>query len=258
MRLYFKHMKLCTKSAMQYKKSFILSLISQIFVVFTYYFTIIALFDKFGNLDGYTVYDVLLTFSIVQIGFSFNETFFRGIDKFDELIINGGYDRLLVKPRSILLQLMAQQIDLIKASRLIQGIIVLVIALVNLDIVWNINKVITLILMIISSIVLFFSIFLLSASYCFFTVQALEVRNLIADGGKHMAQYPIGIFRKGFVFIFTFIIPYGFVNYYPLLYFIGKVDNVLYGYTPILVGIFLFIAMSLFNRFSKRYLSCGS
>lgn len=258
MRLYFKYMRLCVKSSLQYKKSFILALISQLFIVFSYYFSIIALFDKFGKLADYTVYDVLLTFSIVQIGFSFNELFFRGIDKFDELIINGGYDRLLTKPRSILFQIMAQEVDLIKGSRLIQGIAVLIIALVNLDIAWDINKIITLILMILSSIILFFSIFLISASYCFFTVQALEVRNLIADGGKHMAQYPIGIFKKGFVFFFTFIIPYGFVNYYPLLYFIGKVDNIMYAYTPLLVVIFLLISILLFNKFSKRYLSCGS
>lgn len=258
MKLYLKYMKLCTKSAMQYKKSFVLSFISQIFVVFTYYFSIIALFDKFGNLDGFSVYDVLLTFSIVQIGFSFNETFFRGIDKFDELIIDGSYDKFLVKPRSILLQLMAYKIDLIKCSRLIQGIIVLIVALVNLNIAWNFNKIIVLSLMISSSIILFFAIFLISASYCFFTIQGLEVRNLIADGGKHMAQYPIGIFRKGFVVFFTFIIPYGLVNYYPLLYFIGKIDNVLYGYSPILVLIFLLVGILLFNKFSKRYLSCGS
>ena len=86
----------------------------------------------------------------------------------------------------------------------------------------------------------------------------LEIRNLIADGGKHMAQYPIGIFKKGFVFFFTFIIPYGFVNYYPLLYFIDKEDNILYSHSPCFVLIFLFIGIYLFHKFSKHYVSCGS
>ena len=45
------------------------------------------------------------------------------------------------------------------------------------------------------------------AAYCFVTIKGLEVRNVFTDGGKHMAQYPIGIFRKGIVIIFTFIIP---------------------------------------------------
>ena len=62
--------------------------------------------------------------------------------------------------------------------------------------------------MILSSIVLFFAIFVLMASYCFVTVHGLEVKNLLTDGGKHMAQYPIGIFKKGVIFIFSFIISF--------------------------------------------------
>ena len=83
MKIYLDYLKLHLKSIMEYKLSFILSLISQIFVFFTYYFLIIALFQKFNNLQGYNIYEVLLTFSIIHFGFSMNETFARGIDQFD-------------------------------------------------------------------------------------------------------------------------------------------------------------------------------
>lgn len=258
MKLYFKYMHLHLKSALQYKKSFILSIISQLFVFFTYYFTIIALFNKFSNIKGFTLYEVLLTFAIIQIGYIVNESFGRGLDKFDDLIIAGEFDRILVKPRNILLQVFGYKIEIVKMTKLIQGIIILIIALVNLDISWNTMKVLTLILMIISSILIFFGIFLLAASYCFVTVQGLEVRNLFTDGGKHMAQYPIGIFNKSFIFIFTFIIPYAFVNYYPLLYLLGKSNNYLYGFSPLLILIFLIPCFLAFNLGRKHYTSCGS
>ncbi len=117
---------------------------------------------------------------------------------------------------------------------------------------------ITLILMLISSVVIFFSLFLIMASYCFVTVQALEVRNLLTDGGKHLAQYSIGIFRKGIAFVFTFIIPYAFVNYYPLLYFIGKSNNMWYMLSPLLVFIFIIPAFLSFKWGMKKYASVGS
>ena len=104
MKLYLDYLKLHFKSILEYKLSFILSLISQIFVFFTYYFLIISLFDKFSNLQGYTLYEVLLTFSIIHFGFSINETFARGIDQFDNLIIDGNFDRILLRPKNILLQ----------------------------------------------------------------------------------------------------------------------------------------------------------
>lgn len=258
MSLYIKYMKMHFKKMLQYKTSFILSCISQVFIFFTYYFTIIALFNKFSNVNGFTVYEVLLTFSIIQFGFSINEVFARGIDHFDRLVIQGEYDRILVRPRNILLQVLGFDMDFTKLSKVFQAIIILIISVINIDIVWNFSKISTLILMIISSCLIFFGIFLLSASYCFITLEGLETRNLITDGGKHMAQYPIGIFQKGFKFFFTFIIPYAFVNYYPLMYLLDRTDNSLYMYSPLLVLIFLIPCFLTFKVLSKKYTSAGS
>lgn len=258
MKVYLDYLKLHFKSIIEYKLSFILSLISQIFIFFSYYFIIIALFQKFSNLQGFSMYEILLTFSIIHFGYSFNETFARGIDQFDSLIIDGSFDRLLLRPRSILLQVVGYQIDYTKSARLIQSIIVLIVSLIKLNINWTFLKVITLIFMLLSSIAIFFGIFLLAASYCFLTVQGLEVRNVFTDGGKHIAQYPIGIFNKYFVKIFTYIIPYALVNYYPLMYFIGKSNNTYYAFLPLLVFLYLIPCFIIFNKGSKKYLSTGS
>ena len=258
MKIYFDYLKLHLKSILEYKLSFILSLCSQIFVFFTYYFLIIALFQKFSNLQGYNIYEILLTFSIIHFGFSMNETFARGIDQFDGLIIDGSFDRLLLRPRNILLQVVGYQIDYTKLARVIQSIVIMIISLIKLEIEWSILKVITLILMLLSSIAIFFGLFLLAASYCFLTIQGLEVRNVFTDGGKNVAQYPIGIFNKYFVKIFTYIIPYALVNYYPLMYFVGKVDNIYYAFLPLIVFIYIIPCFLIFNKGSKKYLSTGS
>ena len=258
MSLYFKYFKIHFKKEVQYKSSFIMSFISQFFVFFGYYFTIICLFDKFSNIKGFSMYEVLLTFGIIQFGFSFCETFFRGVDQFDDLIVNGTFDRLLLRPQNILLQVFANEVSFVKASRLIQSIIVLVIAIINIDVIWTIEKIITLISMLISGIAVFLSIFILAASYCFLTVKGLEVRNVFTDGGKHMAQYPIGIFKKGFVFFFTFIIPFGFVNYYPLLYLLDKTNNKLLIISPLITILYLIPSVIIFYKGIKRYSSVGS
>lgn len=258
MKLYFKALKLHLKSMLEYKASFIISFLSQILVFFSYYFVIISLFSKFDNIKGFTLYEVLLCFSVIQLGYSISEVFARGIDKFDNLIINGTFDQLLIRPKNIILQVLMTDADFIKLSRLIQAIIVMVIALINLDIDYTVLRVICLMLMIISAVVIFFSLFVMAASYCFITVQGLEVRNVFTEGGKHLAQYPIGVFKKGFVYFFTFIIPYAFVNYYPLLYFIGKSDNHLYAFSPLIVFLYLIPCIIIFYKGVKHYASVGS
>ena len=240
MKIYLKSLSMHLRCELQYRVSFILSFLSQILVFFSYYFALLALFTKFNNIKGFTLYEVLLCFSIIQFGFSFNELFARGIDRFDRLIISGDFDRLLLRPRSTLLQALCYDSDFVKASRLIQSIIVLIVSILHLDISWNIMRVFTLLFMF------------------FYSVQGLEVRNVFTDGGKHMAQYPIGVFSKGFVWFFTFIIPYSCVNYYPLLYFLGKSNSLLYAFSPLLVILYLIPSIFTFNLGMKRYTSVGS
>lgn len=258
MSLYLKYLKMNFKCDLQYKASFIMSFISQFFVFFGYYFTVICLFDKFSNIKGFTLYEVLLTFGIIQFGASFCETFFRGMDQFDNLIISGDFDKLLLRPRSIMLQIFGEKISFIKFSRLLQSIIVLMIVIIKIDVIWNFKRIITLIFMLVGSVIIFLSIFILAASYCFFTVKGLEVRNIFTDGGKHMAQYPIGIFKKGFVYFFTFIIPFGLVNYYPLLYVIGDANNNLFIIMPLITLIYLIFCIFLFYKGIRKYSSVGS
>ena len=256
--MYIESLKMNIKSQIEYKVSFIMDALSQFFIFFTYYFVIIALFDKFSNIRGFNVYEVLLCFSIVHFGYAFTETFFRGIDKFENLIIDGSLDRFLVRPRGILFQVLCSKISLIKAFRMLQAVIIMVIAIVNLDVTWNISKVIVLILMLIASALIFFGIFVLTASYCFITVQGLEVKNVFTDGGKHLAQYPISIYRKGIAFVFTFIIPYAFINYYPLIFFLDRTNNILYMLSPLLVFLFLIPCLLSFKIGLKHYSSTGS
>lgn len=156
MKLYVKSLSMHLKSMLEYKASFIIAFLSQIIVFFSYYFIILALFDKFDNIKGFTLYEVLLCFSIIQFGYAFCETFARGIDKFDRLIITGDFDRLLLRPKNIIVQVLSSDADFIKISRLIQALIVMIIALVNLDVTITPLKIVTLILMMISAVVIFF------------------------------------------------------------------------------------------------------
>ena len=204
------------------------------------------------------MYEILLCFGVIHFGYATCETLFRGVDHFEDRIINGTLDRFLVRPRGVLFQTICDDIDLVKIFKSIQSLIVIAIAISNLDISWNIFRIITLILMLLSSIVIFFGIYVLTASYCFITVQGLEVKNLFTDGGKYLAEYPINIYKKGIIFFFTFIIPYGFINYYPLLYIIGRNNNILYMFSPLVIILFLIPCLLCFKIGLKHYNSVGS
>lgn len=257
MKLYFKALKMHLMSELEYKSSFIMSCISQTLSFFSYLLVIVSLFGRFALIDTFSLNEVLLCFAIIRFGFTFNETFARGIDKFDRLIVKGNFDLILLRPKNIILQILISEADFVKLSRLIEIVLILIYALIKLNVELTFTKVTTLILMLLSSIAIFFGIFLLAAAYCFITIQGLEVRNIFTNGGKEMAQYPISIFNKPFVIIFTVLIPYAFINYYPLLFFLGRTNNLLYAFSPLIVFIYLIPCFIAFNLGVKKYTSVG-
>lgn len=251
-------LKQCIKIKLEYKASFIINSINQFLVFFTYYYTVVALFDKFDNIKGFNLYEIFICFGVIHFGYALSETLFRGMDRFEDHIIKGTLDRFLVRPVNVLYQVLVSEVDIIKIFKAIQALIIIGIGISNLGIKFDIFKIITLILMLISSVLVFLALFIFTASYCFLTVEGLEVKNLFTDGGKYLAQYPISIYKKGVVIFFTFIIPYGFINYYPLLYLIGKTDNKLFILSPLVTVLFVGLSILVFNLGLKRYTSTGS
>lgn len=258
MKLYFKYFVMQLKSMLEYKKTFILSAVSQIMTSVFSFVSIIFLFDKFGSIEGYTFDNILICFSVSFLGYSIAECFFRAFDHFDRMIANGEFDRILVRPKGLFLQILGNEIEFSKFGRAVAAFIIFIYTLsINPELL-KIDKIITLILMILGTIVIYGSLFILKAGITFFTTQGLEIMNIFTDGGRELTQYPLDIYQKWVKNFFTFILPMGFVNYYPLLYVIGKTDNILYLLSPILSIIIILPCYWVWRIGLKKYKSTGS
>ena len=100
MKLYFEFLSIHIKKAMQYKASFLLSVLAQLFIPLTCFWGVQFMFMRFKQVDGFTYTEVSLCYAIVLLSFSLAELFFRGFDTFDRMIGDGEFDRVLVRPRN--------------------------------------------------------------------------------------------------------------------------------------------------------------
>ncbi len=260
MRLYLKYFSIHLRSAMEYKTSFILTAIGQGLTTFFSFLTMYFLFQRFGSIKGYTFNEVLLCFSTIFMSFALAECFGRGFDAFSGIISNGEFDRIMVRPQNEILQVLGSRIELSRIGRLMQALIVFIYGIVTCGVSWNAEKILTLTLMILGGIILFFSFFMIYASICFFTIEGLEFMNIFTDGGRELAQYPLDIYKEWVLKFFTFVVPLAFINYYPFLFLIDKYEGnkFLYMLSPLIA--FLFIVPSyIFWRIGVRhYTSTGS
>ncbi|MBQ9279950.1 MAG: ABC-2 family transporter protein [Clostridia bacterium] len=259
MGLYFKSILMEIKCDLEYKLSFILMLLASAFSSFFIIFGTVLLLNKFGTIEGWTLNEIMLTTGIAVFGHVTTEMFGRGLDHFYKQVKNGLLDRILVRPRSITLQVLCSEFQLSKVGRLIEAIIVLGYGICTVHVTWTAYKVLVLCLMILGSITLFFSILLIKAAFSFWTIEGMEFMNILSDGGRDMSSYPISIYQKWFAAIFTYVIPFGCVNYFPLLYLLDK-GNVpaWYGLTPLVTLVFAGISYGIWKYGLSQYKSTGS
>ena len=258
MSLYLKYVRVHLMSQLSYRKSFILLTIGQFFVPFTIFISMTLLFQRFGTIKDWTLYEVAFCYGIINIAYSTCECIFRGFDTFSSLIRTGGFDRIMLRPRTTVLQVLGSKFEFSRVGRLFQGIIVFCVALPQLNIDWSLTKVLTLMAMLFSGFLIFSGIYILGATMCFFTVEGLEIVNIFTDGGREMAKYPLGIYRETMKIIFTYVIPFGVVNYYPLMFLLGKSDKVLHAISPLIGSLFIIPCLIIWEFGVKRYKSTGS
>ena len=73
-------------------------------------------------------------------------------------------------------------------------------------------------------VALFVGILVLQATLAFWTVESLEIVNVLTYGGVQAAQYPLNIYATWFRRLLTFGVPLACVAYYPVLAILKRSD----------------------------------
>ncbi|MBD2091220.1 ABC-2 family transporter protein [Microcoleus sp. FACHB-1515] len=261
--LYLRYIAVSFKSQMQYKISFWLQVLGQLFGTAIEFFGIWALFNRFTQIDSWTLAEVGLFYGLINVAFACADALGKGFDVFGKIIRNGDFDRLLLRPRSTVLQLFGVELTLKRIGRLAQGLTVMIWSLIMLQIPFTLSVFWLLSVALIGSIALFLGITIVQATLTFWTIESLEIMNILTYGGVETAQYPFSIYSRWLQRFFTFLIPLVCVSYFPLLAVLDKADDfsvpvwICY-VSPIAGIIFLLIALRLWKIGERHYCSTGS
>ncbi len=263
LRLYWRYVSISIKSQMEYKVSFLLQLIGNLLGTAIEFFGIWALFSRFNQIGGWTLAEVALFYGLVNLAFAVADAMGYGFDAFGKMIRTGDFDRLLLRPRSTVLQLLGIEFTLKRIGRFSQGLVVLAWALSTLQIPLTLSTFWLLSSAFIGSIALFMGIVILQATLTFWTIESLEIMNILTYGGVETAQYPFSIYSKWLQRFFTFLIPLACVSYFPLLAVLNKADDfsvpLWWCYVSPIAGLlFLSGTLKLWQMGERYYCSTGS
>jgi ABC-2 type transport system permease protein len=258
-KLYWEFAKNHMKVMMEYRIDFIIGVFSVMLEQFASIFFIKVVFDHIEQINGWSFYEILFISGIAATGRSIHHIFFDNLWTLGwQYIRPGQLDRLLIRPINPLFQIVADRLHQDGFGQLIIGLIILGTAIPQLNLAWGAVEIALLVVMIISSGLIFVAVNLFFATFSFWMIDSLPVVWAVFNLSD-FARYPLTIYHKGIRTFLTWIIPYGFTAFYPAAYFIDKSGfRELALWTPAVALVCCVIAYSFWNRGLKSFASTGS
>ncbi|MFQ5697249.1 MAG: ABC transporter permease [Myxococcota bacterium] len=262
LRVYRRITGAALRSQMQYKASFTLGMGIDFLTVFADFLPIYFLMLKFGGLEEWTILELCLLYGMVEISWAMVESLLRGFEDFGPYLIRGDVDRWLLRPRSLFMQIAAHEFELRRLGRVVQGVVVLMIGAAGLGL--GLQSWLWIATGILSGMLFFTGVVMLGAASQFWTLgQTSELQNMLTYGGSAALTYPVSIYSRWFRRAITYAVPLAFVNYFPVLAALGRVEEAGFpAWVPFLspgvcLGVLL-LARGSFALGLRRYESTGS
>lgn len=250
--------KTIMKSWFQYKVDAVLRSVA-VFLreatgIIVIYFTLL----KFDTLNGWNIHELLFLFSLLFLTYGILIIFFTGLRDFGNTVRNGSFDRLILRPRGLLFQLIFSNADWFAAmGHGGLGVCLFLISAGQVGIVWNGATILYYVFAVAGGVLIQGAMFLFLATLNIYLLETNSLKELFYWNMRRFAGYPISIFHKAIQFCMIYIVPFAFVNYFPVQFFLRKEDMAqypsVYMYLTPLVGIVLYVLAYLFWKFSLRY-----
>ena len=259
LRLYGRYVTTSLRAQMQYPGAFVATSLGAFASTITDFVGIWALFARFRHIEGWAFGEVALLYGVISVAFALADGLTRGFDLFGELFVKtGDFDRLLVRPRSTVLQLLGYELRATRVGRLTQGMLAWGVGAHLSGVEWTLGAWATLLFAVAGGVALFSGILVLQATLAFWTVESLEIANTLTYGGVEAAQYPLDIYARWFRNFLTFVVPLGCVSYFPVAAVLGHGGGVLVRLTPALGFVFLLVSLWIWRFGVRHYTSTGS
>jgi ABC-2 type transport system permease protein len=261
-KLYFILQAANLRARLEYPFNFIIGIASVVLLSLSSLVLIWVITRKVPDIAGWNFYQIAFLISVWRTSHGIFIITFQQIRNIEYVIRDGLFDRYLVRPLNPLFQYFTIYFQFAGIGDIIAGSIGIIYSAYFIT-DWNMTKVLLLLVVIISGAAINWSFETLLGTTAFWTLQAGGLRSIFEIFLFRFSQYPLTIYSKGIKFILTFIIPIGFMNFYPSYLFFGDENQVPFSYTliylsPIVAVIMVLITYKVWQKGLNAYQGAGS
>jgi ABC-2 type transport system permease protein len=243
--------------------SFALLTLTAAGATFMDFLVIAAIFTHLPRLAGWSLPEIGLLYGVAGVAFGITDLCIGTLDALPQIIRDGAFDVLLVRPVGTLYQVLAREFGMRRVGKIGQAGAVLAYSIAHVHVAWSAPKVAMLASTVVTGPLIFGSVWVIAVTHVFWTVDTGEVANAFTYGGSFLTSYPVNIFASWLRDLLAFVIPMSFVAYYPVLLVLGRPDPVgLPSFTPLLtpavaIGLVV-LARAVWRTGVRHYRGTGS
>lgn len=225
--------------------------------------TIKFVVQQFGEINGWNYGQLAFLYGISVISHALSMIFFVQGWFMGFYVIEGDFDRFLTRPLSVLYQFFFTNINVFGLTDLIPGILVFVYGCIQTGFSFTVSNVVGIIVMLIGATLIRGGIYILLGSTSFWTKSANDFGQFTQEIFDKTTMYPISMYPEAMQLILTFVIPIGWVSFYPASELLGIEHVFSTGgmgiWITLAVGIVtMLIAGLVFKIGMRRYESAGN
>lgn len=256
-RLWLGYMRIGVLILVQYPADTVIWIASMLLREAAGFLGIVTIANVAGGLGNWNLYEICLLFSMCAIIEAIGQAFLDNVWGINGHVRRGTMDVILVRPASPFVQMLGQRFHFQAVlSMLVYGA-VMVWSMMNLHIKVSAGTFLFLLEFLICATVINTGIYTIFNAFDFWIVQGEDVAAFVQTC-REFAKYPLIVFPAMVKSFFTYILPFGFVGYYPAAYLAGKAGIEVVLLLPLCAGVVAVVAAFLWRLGIGSYNSTGT
>ena len=183
--------------------------------------TIKFVVTQFGSINGWDYGQLAFLYGISVISHALSMIFFIQGWFMGFFVIEGDFDRFLTRPMSVLYQFFFTNINIGGITDLIPGILVFGYGCAKTGFSFNLSNAIGILILLIGATLIRGGIYILLGSTSLWTKSANDFGQYTQEIFDKTTMYPLSIYPETMQLILTFLLPVGWVSFYPAASLLG-------------------------------------
>jgi ABC-2 type transport system permease protein len=248
-----------TKVRLAYKGDFIVSVVTTLVATVFGIAVVFLLFQRAPRIAGWTFDEILFLYGFGLIPLSLFNLISINLYYFGEAyVVEGKFDRVLLRPVHSLFQVMSEQFRLESLADAVVGLAIVLYTSRKIGLDYGWSDWLFLAFAAFCGLLIYVGVFLILTCVAFWVEDRVglipPVYNMLAFG-----RYPLNIYSPLIQFLLSWIIPFGFASFYPAAHLLGHLEYERYFLLlPLVTACFLGASVWLWNRGVANYSSTGS